>query len=477
MVPEISINLSKEDRVMEPSKVQERQASLVVVFVCLLLWTSIASAQTKPFGFQGSINDGGRPANGKYDFQFALWDSLSGGKQIGSTQTISPVTVNNGTYTVQLDFGAAAFVGKDRFLEVATRRSGTAKPFAPQGPPRFAVNGSDPVAVILATNSQPGITNPSPASLPPAAVRGDTTSGINSTFGLLGISDGAANAGGVLGIGRGTPSGGDVNGVVGIATSTTGKTKGVTGNVSSPDGIAIQASAANGGRLFVGSNDSDGDVFQVSNLGRVTGRSFFNQDQSFGADRFGNIRANGINVGPANGGADSFVVQPDGTVSATGLHIGQNISQNNDTFTVNSPGVVGVNGSFTVTGTKSAIARLPDGRSVLLYAMESPENWFEDFGTVRLRHGVAWVAIDKTFSETVNTSVGYHIFLTPNGNCRGLYIARKISSGFEVRELGRGRSNIAFDYRIVAQRKGYEKTRFAEAPSLQNANTKASARQ
>ncbi len=110
---------------METSKVRKRYASLTKAFVCLLLWTSVASAQTKPFGFQGRLNDGRSPANGKYDFQFALWDSLSGGKQIGSTQTISAVTVNNGTYRVRLDFGPAASGVKDRFLEAGVRRSGT----------------------------------------------------------------------------------------------------------------------------------------------------------------------------------------------------------------------------------------------------------------------------------------------------------------------------------------------------------------
>lgn len=99
-----------------------------------------------------------------------------------------------------------------------------------------------------------------------------------------------------------------------------------------------------------------------------------------------------------------------------------------------------------------------------LYAVESPENWFEDFGTARLHHGVVRVTIEPIFDETVRSDLSYHVFLTPDGNCRGLYIAKKTTSGFEVRELRGGKSNVAFDYRIVVRRKGYEKLRLAEVP-------------
>jgi hypothetical protein len=59
----------------------------------------------------------------------------------------------------------------------------------------------------------------------------------------------------------------------------------------------------------------------------------------------------------------------------------------------------------------------------------------------------------------VNTGVEYHVFLTPDGDCKGLYVSAKTASGFEVRELGRGNSNIAFEYRIMAKRVGYENVR------------------
>jgi len=59
-------------------------------------------------------------------------------------------------------------------------------------------------------------------------------------------------------------------------------------------------------------------------------------------------------------------------------------------------------------------------------------------------------------------AITYHVFLTPNGDSNGLYVARKTSAGFEVREHGGGGSNVAFDYRIVVRRRGYETVRMAE---------------
>jgi len=97
--------------------------------------------------------------------------------------------------------------------------------------------------------------------------------------------------------------------------------------------------------------------------------------------------------------------------------------------------------------------------------MQSTENWFEDFGSAQLSHGSTAISLDPTFLETVNTAVDYHVFLTPNGDCKGLYVANKSASGFEVRELGGGASSVSFDYRIVARRKGYENIRLAEVPA------------
>jgi len=92
--------------------------------VLVILFAAKANAQTSSFTYQGRLSDGGTVANGNYDLQFALWDSTSGGTQIGSTQTINTVSVSNGVFSVSLDFGTSSFSGASRFMEISARLSG-----------------------------------------------------------------------------------------------------------------------------------------------------------------------------------------------------------------------------------------------------------------------------------------------------------------------------------------------------------------
>ena len=125
-------------------------------------------------------------------------------------------------------------------------------------------------------------------------------------------------------------------------------------------------------------------------------------------------------------------------------------------------GTVNITGDLTVVGVKNAVVETATFGKRKLYALESPENWFEDFGHAKLVNGRAVITIEPVFAETVNTEGDYHIFVTPKGNCRGLYVAHQGPGSFEVRELNKGKANITFDYRIVARRRAYEQVRLAE---------------
>jgi hypothetical protein len=124
---------------------------------------------------------------------------------------------------------------------------------------------------------------------------------------------------------------------------------------------------------------------------------------------------------------------------------------------------IDVSGDLYCSGSKSSVVPVDGGaRKVALYAIEGPENWFEDAGGGQLVNGSAIVELESTFAQTVNTSIDYRVFLTPNGDCKGLYVTQKSPTSFEVHELGGGTANIAFDYRIMAKRKGYENIRLAD---------------
>jgi len=118
------------------------------------------------------------------------------------------------------------------------------------------------------------------------------------------------------------------------------------------------------------------------------------------------------------------------------------------------------------TGTKSAVVNTQDHGWRLLYAVESPQNWFEDFGQATLAAGEAVVPIEPIFAQTVNLDLPYHVFLTPRGDC-GLYVAEQTASSFTVRGLNGATCEIDFDYRIIASRLDYEDLRLEPAQDPQ----------
>jgi hypothetical protein len=136
-----------------------------------------------------------------------------------------------------------------------------------------------------------------------------------------------------------------------------------------------------------------------------------------------------------------------------------------DTFMATSAtGICGIGGgSMSCTGPIKSLASTAGSRTVETYAMQSPENWMEDFGSGAMQRGVGVVQIDPAFAETVTGDASYHVFLTQRGDSKGpLYVANVTASSFEVREANGGTSSIAFDYRIVAKRRGYEDKRLTD---------------
>jgi hypothetical protein len=118
-------------------------------------------------------------------------------------------------------------------------------------------------------------------------------------------------------------------------------------------------------------------------------------------------------------------------------------------------GNVFVLGTFNAT-VKNGVVPFPDGSQRLLHCMESPEHWFEDFGSAKLARGRAVVKLDANFAKVIKRG-DYRVFVTPEGNCHGLYVRRKSAGNFEVRELTGGKSSVS--YLIVGQRKDIKQQR------------------
>src|SRR3989442_6828030 len=119
-------------------KIATRRASLLLLLFTLCAVTALA--QPTSFTYQGRLTDGGTPANANYDLQFTVWDALSGGTQQPQPSPVTvarnAVAVANGIFTVPLDFGANAFPGGNRFLEISARLTdvGSFTTLAPRQP-------------------------------------------------------------------------------------------------------------------------------------------------------------------------------------------------------------------------------------------------------------------------------------------------------------------------------------------------------
>lgn len=98
------------------------KTSYISIALIFLMMSSL-QAQTTSFSYQGNLVNGGTAANGNYDFEFALFDALSGGTQVGTTQSRTNVAVANGIFKVDLDFGSQ-FPGANRYLEIRVRTAG-----------------------------------------------------------------------------------------------------------------------------------------------------------------------------------------------------------------------------------------------------------------------------------------------------------------------------------------------------------------
>jgi len=94
----------------------------------LLLACSASLLTAAPLGtaftYQGKLADAGQPADGVYDFRFAIYDAATDGAEVGGPLTNTAVVVSNGLFTRTLDFGESVFTGDARWLEIGVRLSG-----------------------------------------------------------------------------------------------------------------------------------------------------------------------------------------------------------------------------------------------------------------------------------------------------------------------------------------------------------------
>lgn len=241
---------------------RNRIVMMIAVMTCIVLAGTAGAQASAPgapntpsaavgtaFTYQGQIERSGVLYTGTCDLQFSLWDAVTTGTQQGTTLSVNAVTVNNGVFAVELDFGNQ-FKGEVRWLETAAKCADDVD-FTTMTP-RTALNPA-PYAIGL---------------MPGAQIEGS----IAGTPGILRASNNGEGAA-----------------LVGLANSSTGTTYGVLGNAFSPNGFAVwgygsnnatglRGFAADGGRGVWGSSLTWQGIFGESrdNVGVVGTSTNFN---------------------------------------------------------------------------------------------------------------------------------------------------------------------------------------------------------
>uniref|UniRef100_A0A7C6EBG2 Uncharacterized protein n=1 Tax=candidate division WOR-3 bacterium TaxID=2052148 RepID=A0A7C6EBG2_UNCW3 len=102
-----------------------------------------------------------------------------------------------------------------------------------------------------------------------------------------------------------------------------------------------------------------------------------------------------------------------------------------------------------------------------MFSQESPEPLLEDFGNGKLSSGYARVELDPLFLDCIKTDNEHpmRVFIQLNDDCNGVYV-KVGDTYFDVYELQNGKSNAAFTYHVVANRKDTDFLRFPEARKL-----------
>lgn len=106
----------------------------LIAFAAIVLSPLVCASQGTTFTYQGVLNQSGLPANGSNDLTFTLYNAVSGGSTVGTSNIVNDLLVTNGVFTVLLNFGTSAFDGNDRWLEIAVRPGASAGAFTNLSP-------------------------------------------------------------------------------------------------------------------------------------------------------------------------------------------------------------------------------------------------------------------------------------------------------------------------------------------------------
>jgi hypothetical protein len=259
--------------------------------------------------------------------------------------------------------------------------------------------------------------------------------------------------GGVMGVDAVATSGPSNNGVVGMTTNGAFGVDGIGGANAyggvagySPSGTSVYGYTPSGTGVLGYSGSSSGVV------GATSGD-------------FTDFDNNGNGGGTFYGSYVSLLAQTNTPNTTESYPFDLRDANSTDVFYVDNSGDTYVYGTLYLANGQSTFARTRSaGMHATTYTANTSKPTLEDVGEGELAGGQAFVKLDPSFAQAIDSTTPYHVFITPEGDTRGVYVAQKSMTGFTVRENQGGRSTTSFSYRIVASQYGQENRRMALQP-------------
>lgn len=157
--------------------------------------------------------------------------------------------------------------------------------------------------------------------------------------------------------------------------------------------------------------------------------------------------------------------------NATNYNAGGYFASNNYSGTNFTYAYVATAGNRKIigAGTVSEIIPTENHGRITLTCPESPEYWYQDYGTVELVNGQAHIDLDPILADIIFVNNEYPIraFFTPVDmlNFNGVTMINRTAEGFDIVELNGGTNSGTLEYNLVVKPKtNYGEGRFMQAP-------------
>ena len=452
------------------------------------------SSIKKGFGIYGTNNaTGGVGVKAIGDTALTAYGTRDGIKAYGSTENgVEGFGANAGVYGSGANFGG-------RFLSAAGQGVYSSSSYA-AGDSSIGVTYGG----FFKGTSGPGVYSKSSTVAGDSSI-GKTYGGYFSATAGIGVDGGGTSYGGYFTATKGQGVYSASSGAAG--DSTTGKTYGLYSATSDPSGThagvyAVDNNVNNGWGLIAsgfGGVSASGHLYGVSASGGNFGvygtapdAGVYGVGENFGGgvgvQGFGynaTIASWPLNSGNVFSGTSYGLYAAQTTAATTGVAaIYAQDAQTSDNVQVNAwsgSTHYKVLGSFA--GSVSCAVKDLNGDKVVMHCPETPEFYFEDYGEGQLMNGKAHIDLDPILAKNVAIDEKHHlrVFIQLDGDCKGVYVANKTTTGFDVVELNGGASNTSFEWHIICNAKDENEggvvnhnqdLRFEKAPLVKMFQTK-----